>query len=137
MKRTRTHFRLFTLVEVMVAMAILALLATSSYSGLLMAYRMLNSARLRQEAQATALDHAMAVYYQDYDEVLNAPPVETEPVPTYNGLHELGGTVRTAVSHEGAYCKITVRVDWNDIALGGRSRVASETATLRRYDTDL
>lgn len=136
MKSFKTKSR-FTLIEVLVAMAILALLGISGYSGLMMAYRMVNSARCRQDAQAVALDSALAVFHQDYDDVLNEPPVDTEPVPPYSDLYALGGTVRTAVSHEGSYCNITVRVDWNDVAFGGTSRTSSETATIRRYDTEM
>lgn len=136
MKSVKINCR-FTLIEVLVAMAILALLGTSSYSGLLMAYRMINSAACRQEAQTLALDNAMAVFHQDYEEVLNEPAVNTEPVPPYSKLHELGGTIRTAVSHEDSHCRITVRVDWNDVALGGSNRVSSQTANLRRYNNEL
>lgn len=126
----------FTLIETLVAMALLALLTSGGYAGIMMAHRMIASARYHQEAQTLATDKALELYQTDYDNVRNLPPVETEAVSADSILYELGGTLRTAIQFMGAYCLVTVRIDWNDPAWGGSSHAAHEEMTVRRYDTE-
>jgi len=124
--------RRFTLLEVLIASLVLALMAGGIYGSITMSTKMIYSARQRIEAQSLAVDRCWIAYRDTYENLLNYPDVSTVAVPLGHSLFPFGGTVRTSVEKFGnpiTYVRITVRLDWTE---NGLARY--ETFTVDRYD---
>lgn len=119
----------FTLVELLVASMLLALLAAGIYGTVSMSTWMIFCARNHLEAQSLAADRCWIAYRNEYSDLLIAPAIKTDAVPAAHVLNGMGGTIRTAVTAYSDHVDLTVRVDWVE-----NSKPAFETFTVSRYD---
>jgi len=126
----------FTLMEVLMASFVLAILSAGIFGSFLVARHLIKSSRLHQEAQMLAFDKAWQVYHQNYNQLVNYGIV-TQAVPNNSILFSSGGTIRSAVLNQGNFCTVMVRVDWNYTTISGTQEIPNETVTIRRYRTQL
>ena len=120
----------FTLVELLVASAVLVLTASGVYAAVNLQTWMLISSRYHLEAQSLAVDNAWIVYRDSYSDLLTYPAVGTASVPATHLLFNRGGTLRTSVATYTDHVTITSRVDWVE----KNSRSAFESFSVDRYD---
>lgn len=118
----------FTLVELVVASILLALLASGIYGAVGMSTWMVFCARNHLEAQSLAVDRCWIAYRNEYSDLLIAP-VKTEAVPDTHVLKGMGGTIRTAVAPYSDHVDLIVRVDWVE-----NGKAAFESFSVSRYD---
>lgn len=127
--------RRFTLLEALLAMVILAMMASGVFASIMLARHVMTSARHHQEAQALAFDYAWTLFHQDYEELLNYDSPTTEPVPADSPLFPYGGTVRQSVVVHSDHCQILVRVDWQEPTFGTGTKALHQSHTVHRYNT--
>ncbi len=127
--------RFFTLAEVIVAGAILALIATGVFTSVLLAQLLISNAREHQVAESLAMDKAWEIFNLPYHQIENSPnPLAMQvSVPESSLLYNLGGTIRTAVIKYSNYCEIQVRVDWNGRTITHKPSPSYEALSVLRY----
>jgi len=147
----------FTLVEVMVAFGVMALVAVGIFGSVSLSQRMLRQSRSHLEAEGIVMDNLWLVTNSNsFDNLLamanSATPTTTVSLASTNGLipdysdsflANYGGTLRTAVTIQtdtatsSKYVNVWVRLDWvNRAVLGGKQRAESESLSMNRYQTD-
>jgi len=131
----RRRRRFFTLAEVIIASAILALVATSVFTSVLMAEFLVSNAREHQTAETLAMDKLWQIFNLPYQQLENSPnPLAMQiAVPQSSILYNWGGTIRTAVTKHADSCEIQVRVDWNGRTITHRASPSFEMLTVDRY----
>lgn len=122
----------FTLVEVMVAMVVVAFIVSAVYIAMIQANSMLKTARYRAEAGQLAFDETWAIFNLNYEILQNLPAVTTRAVPTNSLLYPIGGTIRTGVVPVSNVCEIIVRVDWQQPVFGMAPAALNETYSITR-----
>jgi prepilin-type N-terminal cleavage/methylation domain-containing protein len=130
----------FTLTEVMVAAAIVALMLGAVYTSLLFARGVVQNTHCHMEAEQLAMDQLWNVYNAlSFEEITDFYSSSANPtiaeVPSSSMLHNLGGTIRTAVISDTDHFRIIVRVDWNKSGFFRRAGTANETHWIDRYNT--
>lgn len=131
----RRRRRFFTLAEVIIAGAILALVATGVFTSVLMAQFLISNAREHQAAESLAMDKVWEIFNLPYQQIENSPnPLAMQiAVPQSSILYNWGGTIRTAVTKQADYCEIMVRVDWNGRTITHQASPSFELLTVDRY----
>ena len=109
--------RAFTLVEVMVAVGILALVSIGIYGTINVAQRSLRQTRCHAEAEMIAMDKLWFTSNNSTYAQLQGWTTTTETVASSSFLFKYGGTIRTSatqnVDADGLpYVQLTARVDW-------------------------
>jgi prepilin-type N-terminal cleavage/methylation domain-containing protein len=124
----------YTLVEALIAIAILAGALGGIYTSIVTLKLMTNAAHNHIEAQGIAFDEAWEVFNMPYHDLVNYSSPNTRAVESNSCLYSLGGTLRTAVLSVSNRCNIIVRVDWNQRTAGGEI-ASSESYSISRYET--
>jgi len=134
----RRRVRPFTMAEVIVAGAVVALASLGIFGSMIMAHYLIENAREYQEAEKLAVDKLWAVFNERYDDLVQRQDnPSTEAVPQESLLYALGGTIRTAILRYSDHCRIMVRVDWNGRTITHHAQPASVTLWVDRYNTEL
>jgi type II secretory pathway component PulJ len=111
----------FTLLEVVIAFAILGMVSAGVFSSVLMARRMILAARCHKEADCLAADRAWELYNRDFDFLANYPSPVHETPPEFSVLARFNGVMRSVVYRHLDHCEIEVRVDWEHPTVEGRT----------------
>ena len=123
----------FTVVEVMMASLIAAVLLVGVMGAMIGSFHLMKTTRYQEEASALAADQLWIVFNLPYDDLLTYASPTTVAVPATSDLFAMGGTVRTSVQVNSNNCAITVRVDWNQRRRGSGVTARSVTQQVQRY----
>ena len=129
----------FTLTEVVVASAVMAITAGAIFTSLTWARIIIFQNRCHQEAEQVAFDTVWSTFNMRWEElrsfsIMTAPVVVN--VHSNTLLYKYNATVSTAVLDYGDYFTIKAQVDWDN--LGGKFGRSNpqETMEIRRYESD-
>jgi prepilin-type N-terminal cleavage/methylation domain-containing protein len=129
----------FTLTEVVIASAVLAITAGAIFTSLGWSRVVIFQNRCRQEATQYAFDTLWSTFNMRWEElrnfsILTAPTVVD--VHSNTLLSAYNGEVATAIYDEGDYFAIEVEVTWD--SSGGAFGLTNtvETLRIRRYESD-
>jgi len=98
----------FTLVEVLIAIAVIAAAVLVVYGEMMQSYRFLYQARGRMEAQSIAFDRLWEVYNWDYTLLGNSQVISTST--STNSMFGTNGVIRVGIVSQPLYSDVTVQV---------------------------
>jgi len=127
----------FTLVEAMVASALLAITAGAIFSTLSWGRIIIFQNRCHQEASQMAFDELWNVFNMRWEE-LKSYEANPNYKDVYPGtlLSEYNGQIAASVIDNGTYYTITVIVAWENLGFGYSGLPSRETLQIIRCDSD-
>lgn len=129
----------FTLVEVMVASALLAITAGAMFSSLSWCRVIVFQNRCHEEAEQFAFDQLWNTFNMRWEELRDfhlSEGTRVTEVAENSLLADYNGEIWTAVYDYGDYFLIEVKVVWDNIGSAFSPYPAEETLRIYRYNTD-